>query len=99
MIFNRHAKVAMEEGYMRLSIEYTNPASRTIIFNTIGAIEEAMGIHPEVIHRKISEDKGAFSVEFGGEDHVCSRESGEFIERVLQELNITDCDCDNIIGC
>jgi len=23
VIFNRHAKVVMEEGYMRLSIEYT----------------------------------------------------------------------------
>lgn len=95
MIFNRHAKVVMEEGYMRLSIEYTNPASRAIIFNTIGAIEEKMGVHPEVIHRKISDEKGAFSVEFSGEDYICTRTSGEFIEKVLKELNIEKCDFDD----
>lgn len=87
----------MEEGYMRLSIEYTNPASRTIIFNTIGAIEDAMGIHPEVIHRKISDDKGAFSVEFGGNEYICGRECGEFIEEVLKELNIDKCDDGDLI--
>jgi len=63
MIFNRHAKVVMEEGYMRLSVEYTNPKSRSIIFDAIEHIERDMDVHPEVIHRRLKKDSGAFSRE------------------------------------
>jgi len=92
MIFNRHAKVIMEEGYMRLSIEYTNPKSRLIICDTVDKIEKEMEVHPEVLHRRIDETKGAFSIEFSGEDYVCTRTSGDFIERVLKALDIEKCD-------
>jgi len=92
VIFNRHAKVVMEEGYMRLSIEYTNPKSRLIICDTVDKIEKDMNVHPEVLHRRIDEEKGAFSIEFSGEDYVCTRTSGEFIERVLKDLDIEKCD-------
>jgi hypothetical protein len=92
MIFNRHAKVVMEEGYMRLSVEYTNPKSRSIIFDAIEHIERDMDVHPEVIHRRLENDSGAFSIEFSGEDYICTRTSGEFIERVLKDLDIDKCD-------
>ncbi len=92
MIFNRHAKVAMEEGYMRLSIEYTNPKSRLIICDTVADIEKEMDVHPEVIHRRLENDSGAFSIEFSGEDYICTRTSGEFIEKVLKALDIDKCD-------
>lgn len=92
MIFNRHAKVQMEEGYMRLSIEYTNPKSRTIICDTVANIEKDMGVSPEVIHRRLEDDRGAFSIEFSGESYICTRTSGEFIEKVLKELDIDKCD-------
>lgn len=95
MIFNRHAKVVMEEGYMRLSIEYTNPKSRLIICDAVDKIEKDMDVHPEVLHRRIDEGKGAFSIEFSGEDYVCTRTSGEFIERVLKDLDIEKCDFDD----
>lgn len=92
MIFNRHAKVQMEEGYMRLSMEYTNPKSRTIICGTVANIEKDMGVSPEVIHRRLEDDRGAFSIEFSGESYICTRTSGEFIEKVLKELDIDKCD-------
>ncbi len=92
MIFNRHAKVVMEEGYMRLSIEYTNPKSRLIICDTVDKIERDMNIHPEVIHRRLENGKGAYSIEFSGEDYVCTRTAGAFIERVLKDLDIKKCD-------
>jgi len=92
MIHDRHAKVLMEEGYMRLSIEYTNPKSRTIICDAVAGIENEMGVNPEVIHRRLDGNRGAFSIEFSGEDYVCTRTSGEFIEKVLKELHIDKCD-------
>ena len=73
---------------MRLSIEYTNPKSRLIICDTVDKIEKEMNVHPEVLHRRIDGDKGAFSIEFSGEDYICTRTAGEFIEKVLKELNI-----------
>ena len=51
---------------MRLSIEYTNPKSRLIICDAVDKIEKDMDVHPEVLHRRIDEGKGAFSIEFSG---------------------------------
>jgi hypothetical protein len=86
------ASVLMEEGYMRIHIEYTNPESRSLICDTIGEVEMEMDVHPEVIHRRLEKEGGTFSVEFSGETYICSRTSGEFIETLLKKLNITECE-------
>jgi len=92
MIFNRHAKVHMEEGYMRLSIEYTNPKSRLIICDVVSKMEKKMDLHPEIIHRRVGEESGSFSIEFDGENYLAPREAGKFIDSVLEELDIDKCD-------
>jgi len=94
MLDNMHAEVKMEEGYMRISIEYTKQSSRNTICDAIGEVEHSMDLYPEVIHRRLSNETGKFSVEFSGEDYVCQRTSGEFIETLLKKLNITKCDYD-----
>jgi hypothetical protein len=86
------ASVLMEEGYMRIHIEFTNPESRSLICDTIGEVEMEMDVHPEVIHRRLEKEGGTFSVEFSGETYICSRTSGEFIETLLKKLNITECE-------
>jgi hypothetical protein len=46
-----------------------------------------------VLHRRIDDNKGSFSVEFSGSDeYVCTRTCGQFIEELLHELHITACD-------
>ena len=97
MICNRHAKLSMEEGYMMLSIEYTNPKSRTEICNAIDEIERDMKVHPEVIHRRLDDEKGRYIIEFSDEYALDERIAGDFIDRVLKSLNITDCDCGDVI--
>jgi len=92
MLHDKCATVKMEEGYMRMAIEYTDPSSRSVICDEIGHVEEEMGLYPEVIHRRINETSGTFSVEFSGEEYVCQRTSGEFIEAILKKLNIKQCD-------
>jgi hypothetical protein len=92
MLHDKCASVKMEEGYMRMTIEYTDPSSRSVICDEIGKVEEEMNVYPEVIHRRISETSGTFSVEFSGEEYVCQRTSGEFIEAILKNLNIKQCD-------
>ncbi len=92
MLHDKCASVTMEEGYMRMHIEYTNPSSRSIICDEIGVIEKEMDVYPEVIHRRINSDAGTFSVEFSGEEYICQRTSGEFIEAVLKKLDIKQCD-------
>ena len=92
MLDNMHAEVKMEEGYMRLSIEYTKKESRSKICDAVEEIEHEMDMYPEVIHRRLTEETGKFSVEFSGEDYICQRTSGDFMERVLKKLNIDHCD-------
>jgi len=92
MLHNMEATVLMEEGYMRMHIEYTNPDSRSLICDTIDEVEREMDVHPEVIHRRLKENGGTFSVEFSGELYICSRTSGEFIENVLHKLHIEKCE-------
>jgi hypothetical protein len=82
----------MEEGYMRMTIEYTDPSSRSVICDKIGEVEKEMNIFPEVIHRRVSEDTGKFNIEFSGEEYVCHRTAGTFIESILKKLNIKECD-------
>ena len=94
MLHNRCATVKMEEGYMRVSIEYTEPTCRSIICDTIGEVEKELDVYPEVIHRRVGKESGTFSVEFSGEDYICTRTSGEFIEKLLAKLDITQCDCE-----
>ena len=83
------ADVKMEEGYMRMSIEYNNDTSKANIQAAIAKIEKDMGIFPSVIRRAISEDAGNFSVEFGFDS--CQRTAGEFCESVIKELGIGKC--------
>lgn len=83
------ADVKMEEGYMRMSIEYNNEESRNKIQDAITKIERDMGVHPDVVRRAISETAGNYSVEFGFDS--CQRTSGEFCEAVMHELGINKC--------
>ncbi len=92
MLQDKCASVTMEEGYMRMHIEYTDPSSRSVICDEIAVVENEMDVHPEVIHRRISSNSGTFSIEFSGGEYICQRTSGEFIEAVLKRLNIKECD-------
>ena len=83
------ADVKMEEGYMRMSVEYNNDKSKIKIQKAIGKIEKEMGIYPSVIRRAISNDAGNFSVEFGVEG--IPRDAGDFCEALMQELGISNC--------
>jgi len=83
------ADVRMEEGYMRMSIEYNNEDSRAKIDKAIADIEKEMQLFPSVIRRAISEHAGNISVEFDTE--WVQREAGEFCEEVLKKLGIDHC--------
>ena len=84
------ADVKMEEGYMRMSIEYNNELSKVKIQEAIGKVEKELKLFPSVIRRAIDETSGNFSVEFGVDDD-CTRENGTFCEAVLKELGIDHC--------
>jgi len=92
MLHDKEASVLMEEGYMRIHIEYTNIKSRSFICDSIGEVELDMDVHPEVIHRRLGKEGGTFSVEFSGNTYVCSRTSGDFIEKLLKKLHIEKCE-------
>ena len=94
MVNNRSASVKMEEGYMRVTIQYSEPNDRSIICDTIGDIEKELDLFPEVVHRRKDEHCGSFSVEFGGSDeYICTRTCGDFVEALLKKLEITACEC------
>ncbi len=92
MLHDKCATIKMEEGYMRMTIEYTGLESRSLICDEIGKVEKEMDVYPEVIHRRVTDESGAFSIEFSGEEYVCQRTSGEFAEAVLKKLGIKECD-------
>jgi len=92
MLYNGQATVMMEEGYMRMRIEYTNPESRSLICDTIGEVELELDVNPEVLHRRLEKEGGTFSVEFSGETYISTRISGEFINSVLKKLDIEKCE-------
>jgi len=83
------ADVKMEEGYMRMSIEYNNDISKKKIQDAIGKIEKDMQVFPSVIRRAINDTAGNFSVEFDIDG--IQRDSGDFCEAVLKELNLKSC--------
>jgi hypothetical protein len=83
------ADVKMEEGYMRMSVEYNNDKSKIKIQKAIAKVEKEMSVYPSVIRRAISEDAGNFSVEFGTEG--IPRDAGDFCEAVMKELGIDHC--------
>jgi hypothetical protein len=83
------ADVKMEEGYMRMSVEYNNDDSKEKIENAISEVEKDMQCKPSVIRRAISDDAGNFSVEFGYDS--CQRTAGEFCEAVMGKLGIGKC--------
>jgi ribosomal protein S19 len=84
------ADVKMEEGYMRMSIEFNNDESRTKISDIITQVEKEMKIFPSVIRRNLDEHCGNFSVEFGIEE-MNGRDAGEFCEAVMHKLGIDHC--------
>jgi hypothetical protein len=88
------AIVRMEEGYMRLTIEYDDPTYKSKICTNIVELENKLKIHPEVIYRKGNDKKSFCSVEFSGDEYICSRTCGDFIEKLLQNLNIERCESD-----
>jgi len=88
---NRSATVQMEEGYMNLSIDYTEKADRPVICDTIGDVEHELDVYPEVTHKR-NENGGTFNVEFSEEVYIHSRIPGEFVEKVLHKLNIPQCE-------
>jgi hypothetical protein len=88
---NVTAIVRMEEGYMRLTLEYINPEFKIEICKEIAKIEMDLKIYPEVIHRRDSDKKCFTSIEFSGDDYTCDRTCGEFIEKVVTGLGIETC--------
>lgn len=87
---NVMAIVRQEEGYMRLTLEYTEPEFRTDICKRIVDIEKKFDIYPEVLHRRDNEKKSFSSIEFSGEDYTCNRTCGEFIETLMKKLDIKE---------
>lgn len=87
---NMCAIVRMEEGYMRMGIEYNNDESKKRIQDAIGKTEADMKLFPSVIRRAISENAGNFSIEFKADGE--HREAGEFCEAVIKELGIDHCE-------
>jgi len=89
---DKNAILRMEENYMRLTIEYPNPEYKTEICKNIALLENELKIYPEVIHRKERNDDFFTSVEFFGDNYICDRTCGEFLEKLLHSLDIQKCD-------
>jgi hypothetical protein len=83
------ADMKMEEGYMRMSIEYNNDESKNKIHKAIETIERKMEVYPNVLRKSISDCAGNFSIEF--ELDNCEREGGNFCDAVMKELDIKSC--------
>jgi len=94
MSCNKTAVVRMEEGYMRLTIQYDDHAYKPQICKDIVELEKKLDIYPEVIHRRDSESKWSCSVEFSGDEYICSRTCGNFIETLIHDLGIEHCEND-----
>ncbi len=88
---NRTAIVSMEEEYMRLQIDYTLPEDRTVICTTIDKVEKELDLYPEVIHKR-NENGGSYFIEFDKDIYMSTRLPGEFIEKLLKELQIEHCE-------
>jgi hypothetical protein len=90
MSVEKTAIVRMEEGYMRLTLEYMDPTFKTDICKNIGELEKSLDIYPEVLHRRDNEKKWFTSIEFSGEDYICSRTCGTFIEELITRLKVKE---------
>jgi ribosome recycling factor len=88
---NRCAVVRMEEGYLSLTVEYSDNDTRLQIAEVIKQIEEEMKIYPSVVRRAINDHAGNFSIEFDAEDDNC-RDGGAFFEKVMKTLGIDRCE-------
>ncbi len=88
----RSAIVQMEEEYMALTIDYTKKEDRTTICDKIAELEEKFHVHPEVIHKRSQSGGGSFTVEFSKDIYTHSRIPGEFIQTLLNELQIKHCE-------
>jgi hypothetical protein len=84
------ANVMMEEGYMRMSVEFDNANDRDKIEAAIAKSEKEMQLFPSVLRRNISEDAGNFSVEFAVESNP--RDAGDFFNAVMKECGIDKCE-------
>jgi hypothetical protein len=80
------ADMKMEEGYMRMSIDYNNENSKLKIQEAISKIEKQMKVYPSILRKSINQNAGNFSIEFDI-DNV-EREGGNFCDAVLKELDI-----------
>jgi hypothetical protein len=84
------ANVMMEEGYMRMSVEFDNANDRDKIEAAIAKSEKEMQLFPSVLRRNISEDVGNFSVEFAVEANP--RDAGAFFNAVMKDCGIDKCE-------
>jgi len=85
---NRNARVWWKRSIWHLLLH----EDRNFICDIIGDIEEKYNVHPEVIHQRLVDGGGSFSVEFSKEIYTNSRIPGEFIEDTLKALDINECD-------
>ena len=83
---NMCADMKMEEGYMRMSIEFDNANSKDQILSAITTAEQNIEANPDILVREVDNFIGNISVEFFVEG--VTREAGDFCESVLQSLNI-----------
>lgn len=88
---NRCAVVRMEEGYLSLTVEYSNNETRLEIAEVIKNVEEEMKVYPSVIRRAINDHAGNFAIEFDAEDDN-GRDGGAFFEKVMKTLGIDRCE-------
>ena len=85
------ANVKMEECYAGLSLVYVNnPGVREEIEAAVKKVKQKTGLKPECFDnsKEHTEAKQAIYIEFTDE---VQRESGEFFELLLRELNIDKC--------
>jgi hypothetical protein len=85
------ANVKMEECYAGLSLVYVNnPGVRDKIETAVKKVKAKTGLKPDCFDnsREHTEAKQSVYIEFSDE---VQRESGEFFEMLLRELNIDKC--------
>jgi len=90
MTTDKTATVRMEEGYMRLTLGYGDPQFKGEICQAIARLEQELEVYPEVIHRREGEERSFTSIEFSGDEYICSRTCGNFIESLIQTLEMKD---------
>ena len=82
--------VRREEGYKSATIQYDSPEYKLEICKVITDLEQNFKLYPEVMHEEESENKSFYSVEFSGDDYTCDHSCGEFIEKMMNKLDIRE---------